>query len=83
MPTGNRPAEVFGYPIENHSEQANQIREKHWCPFVDQECNKRSRLLNYPLVFALSYITVVCALRAQDALKSPALLIGYPMCLKT
>lgn len=48
MATGNRPAEVFGYPIENRSEQAAQIRDQYWCPFVDRKCNKRSRLVNYP-----------------------------------
>jgi len=48
MATGNRPAEIFGYPIENRTQQAAQGREQHWCPFVDQVCTKKSRLVNYP-----------------------------------
>lgn len=46
--TGNRPAEVFGYPIGNQSEEAQDIRERHWCPFVDRRCSKKSRLIDFP-----------------------------------
>ena len=45
---GNRPAEIFGYPIWNHSEQAQAIREKHWCPFLNRRCDKKSRLIDFP-----------------------------------
>jgi len=48
-PSANhRPAEIFGYPMDNASEEAQQIRERHWCPFVNDRCNKKSRLIDYP-----------------------------------
>jgi hypothetical protein len=46
---GNRPAEIFGYPIHNRSDGAREIRERYWCPFVNKLCNKGSRLIDYPL----------------------------------
>ncbi len=45
---GNRPAEVFGYPIGNKSSEAQDIRQEHQCPFVNKRCNKKSRLIDYP-----------------------------------
>lgn len=45
---GNRPAEIFGYPIWNGSEEAQDIRNRNWCPFQDKLCNKKSRLIDYP-----------------------------------
>ena len=44
----NRPAEIFGYPISNQTSAAKAARERHWCPFQDIECTKKSRLLKYP-----------------------------------
>jgi hypothetical protein len=46
--TGNRPAEIFGYPIWNQSKEAQNVRERHWCPFLDRRCNKKSRLIDFP-----------------------------------
>jgi hypothetical protein len=46
--TGNRPAEIFGYSIDNLSQDAQLIRTKHWCPFLNNRCQKKSRLLEYP-----------------------------------
>jgi hypothetical protein len=46
--TANRPAEIFGYPTGNHSIEAKNVRERHWCPFVNKACNKRSRLIDIP-----------------------------------
>jgi hypothetical protein len=46
--SGNRPAEIFGYPISNKSEEAQQARKHHLCPFVKKACNKKSRLIDYP-----------------------------------
>ncbi|MBW2308253.1 MAG: hypothetical protein JRG73_15105 [Deltaproteobacteria bacterium] len=43
------PAELFGYPLEVASDEAKLARNKYWCPFVDQKCNKQSRLINYPM----------------------------------
>ncbi len=45
---GNRPAEIFGYPIWNNSAAAGRVRKKYWCPFVNARCNKRSGLIDYP-----------------------------------
>jgi len=44
----NHPAEVFGHPIGDRSEQARRDRANHWCPFLDQRCTKQSRNLDYP-----------------------------------
>ena len=46
--TGNRSAEIFGHPIGDNSVQAHYTRQRHWCPFVDKVCNKKSRLIDYP-----------------------------------
>lgn len=45
---GSRPAEVFGYPICNQSKEAQDARERHWCPFLDRRCDKKSRLIDFP-----------------------------------
>src|SRR2546426_7258415 len=36
------PSEIFGYPHSNTSSKAKEIRVKHWCPFVNKICYKRS-----------------------------------------
>lgn len=46
--TGNRPAEIFGYPIWNQSKEAQDVRGQHWCPFLDRRCVKKSRLIDFP-----------------------------------
>jgi len=44
------PAEIFGYPTENKSKEAGQIRKSHLCPFSNSnKCSKQSRLLTYPM----------------------------------
>ena len=45
---GNRPAEIFGYYFHDTSAEAGQVRKKHWCPFMERSCNKKSRLIDYP-----------------------------------
>lgn len=45
---GNRPAEIFGFSIYDRSPEAQAIRKRHWCPFVDAKCYKISRLISYP-----------------------------------
>lgn len=45
---GNRPVEIFGYPIWNQSKVAQNVRERHWCPFLDHRCVKKSRLIDFP-----------------------------------
>jgi len=46
--TGSRPAEVFGYPLRNSSEEAQDVRQRYWCPFLDRRCDKKSRLIDFP-----------------------------------
>ncbi|HIE13052.1 MAG TPA: hypothetical protein EYP63_06470 [Desulfotomaculum sp.] len=43
------PAEVFGYPIDVTSVQSREDQKRHWCPFVGLKCNKKSRLVPYPM----------------------------------
>lgn len=44
------PAEIFGFPPENTSKEAERIRKNHLCPFnSDNKCSKQSRLLPYPM----------------------------------
>ena len=45
---GNRPAEIFGYHFSDLSTEANLSRKNHWCPFMNRQCSKRSRLIDYP-----------------------------------
>ena len=45
---GNRPVEIFGYHFSDNSLEAKQVRKKHWCPFKDRLCSKKSRLIDYP-----------------------------------
>ena len=72
MPTnsGNRPAEVFGCPIDNQSEIAQNIRAQHWCPFQNRRCDKKSRLIDFPFgVCSAEYggeIRIVCPRRFEE-----------------
>ncbi|ATZ60928.2 MAG: NotI family restriction endonuclease [Methanosarcinales archaeon Met12] len=44
------PAEIFGYPVQNKSKEAKQVRKRHLCPFSNKDrCSKQSRLLTYPM----------------------------------
>ena len=45
---GNRPAEIFGFPVSNREATVEEVRRRHWCPFMQDTCNKKSRLLDYP-----------------------------------
>jgi hypothetical protein len=47
--TARFSAEVFGRSVKNKSAEAQAIREQHTCPFVGVVCNKKSRLLSYPM----------------------------------
>jgi len=44
-----RPAEVFGFLTSDSSPEALAARARYWCPFVDERCNKQSRLIAYPM----------------------------------
>jgi len=67
---GNRSAEIFGYPIENRSEEAQDVRTRHWCPFVNRRCNKKSRLIDFPFgVCSAEYrgeIHTICPRRFEE-----------------
>jgi hypothetical protein len=58
--TLNRPAEVFGYPIENRGAEAQSVRDRYECPFVGDQCIKKSRLVTYPMG--------VCSVSVGDAI---------------
>ena len=52
------PAEIFGYPIWNTSDEAKHARQAHWCPFMQHQCTKTTRLTGFPLG--------VCSVGDQD-----------------
>jgi hypothetical protein len=52
------PAEIFGYPIEVSTSESKEIRAKHRCPFMDKVCEKKSRLITYPMG--------VCSVKYKD-----------------
>lgn len=43
------PAEVFGHPVWINTDEAQKARDNYWCPFADKPCDKKSRLINYPM----------------------------------
>ena len=59
---GNRPSEIFGYPVWDQSPQARDARLRHWCPFQGQTCNKKSRMIDFPFG--------VCSARHGDGLRA-------------
>lgn len=65
-----RPAEIFGYPVENRSAAAQDARQKYWCPFRDEQCIKKSRLIDFPFgVCSVEYdgeIHTVCPQRFEE-----------------
>jgi len=48
-PNSHHPVEIFGYPVDISTQEAKQIRAKYWCPFMDEKCDKQSRMLPYPM----------------------------------
>ncbi len=63
MAKTKHPIEVFGHPIDVESPEARTDRERHWCPFVNDVCDKRSRLIDYPMgVCSVQYGEEVVAL---------------------
>jgi len=70
MARAKHPAEVFGHPIDVDSEKAQEHRKKHWCPFVGEECDKRSRLIDYPMgVCSVRYGQEIIALSPRRFLQ--------------
>lgn len=79
---GKRPAEIFGYPIENASTAAQDARDRRWCPFMDRRCDKKSRLIDSPFgVCSVEYngnIRAVC----QHRFEQPGSVQGVPRVLE-
>lgn len=67
---GRRPAEIFGYPVENRSYAAQDVRRQHWCPFREGRCDKKSRLIDFPFgVCSVEYdggILTICPRRFEE-----------------
>lgn len=66
-----RPAEIFGYPIRNQSEAAQDARRRYWCPFLEEQCIKKSRLIDFPFgVCSVEYdggIRTICPHRFEES----------------
>lgn len=43
------PLEIFTYPPSNKSKEANDALKKSFCRYINGECTKESRLINYPM----------------------------------
>jgi len=43
------PCEIFGYPVDVTSGEAQAAMRNHWCPFVGGPCSKKTRLVDYPM----------------------------------
>lgn len=70
MARPRHPAEVFGHPIDLESEEAQRDRTNYRCPFVDSMCNKRSRLIDYPMgVCSVRYGEEIIALSPRRFLQ--------------
>jgi hypothetical protein len=66
-----RPSEFFGFPPENNSKEAAETRKNYYCPWLRQQCIKKSRLLEHPLgvcsVLHVGKPHVICPERIADA----------------
>ena len=49
MLKANHPAEIFGYSVTDRSTEAENARQRYWCPFVDELCDKYSSKVPYPM----------------------------------
>jgi len=50
------PSEIFGYYYKNMTKDAMLARRKHWCPFHDTKCYKKSRLVNLPFGVCTAHV---------------------------
>ncbi len=79
---GNRPAEIFGFPIRNRSTAADNARRTHQCPFREQQCDKKSRLIEFPFgVCSVEYggeVRAICPRRFEERGVTP----GVPRVLE-
>jgi len=66
-----RPAEIFGYPTGNRSDAAQDARQQYWCPFREEPCIKKSRLIKFPFgVCSVEYdgggVRAICPHRFEE-----------------
>jgi len=47
--SAHHPIEIFGYSIDNKNAEAQRIRAKYWCPFMNKTCDKQSRTISFPM----------------------------------
>jgi len=43
------PNEIFTYPLSNKSEVAQEAVNRHFCRFINKDCDKQSRIIPYPM----------------------------------
>ena len=63
-------AEVFGYPIDNHSPEAKRCRDHALCPFGNKVPNCTKDKANHPLgvcsIFDGSSVVITCPVRFRE-----------------
>jgi len=47
--TKANPNEIFSFPVEKYTKQAVQDNKKHFCRFLNAQCDKQSRIIPYPM----------------------------------
>lgn len=45
----NNPNEIFTYPVNNKTKVVKKAVKNHYCRFIEKECDKQSRTINYPM----------------------------------
>ena len=50
------PSEIFGCYMRNVAPEAEELRRKYWCPFAESQCNKQSRLIDYPFGVCTAHV---------------------------
>jgi hypothetical protein len=69
-PISHPLAEVFGFPIDNFSNEAKRFRDKHLCPFNNRVPNCTKDKANDPLgtcsIFSDSGISITCPIRFRQ-----------------
>lgn len=64
------PSEIFGYPTSASGGKVDEVRAKHWCPFVNKICYKQSRLIDYPFGVCTAHVSgkevAICPRRFLD-----------------
>ncbi len=43
------PNEIFAYSVNNRNKTVKKARKRHYCRFIEKICDKKSRLINYPM----------------------------------